>query len=150
MLRPCSFGLPSLEEVSEFEEALGIELPSEYRRFLLEVNGGASVDPNADIRCYFSLAPHIDCSQVDDSTYEIPIHCGRELYDFWTKEEPPLDEETDEQRHVLPIGWDGSADFLVIVLTGDRRGQIMMFDHNSHGLCFLANSLAEFFQNPTL
>ena len=32
----------------------------------------------------------------------------------------------------------------------DARGQIMLFDHDAHDLCYLADSFADFSANPVL
>jgi SMI1 / KNR4 family (SUKH-1) len=99
-------------DVSRFEQEIGHRLPDDYRRFLLEVNGGRPADSCREasfgiMNWFFSLADPNDERSLEGANGGIP--------------EPP-------SRDLLYIGYDGSGTDVYVVLSGERRGQVWIQD----------------------
>jgi cell wall assembly regulator SMI1 len=131
----------SEERLREFEENLGVRLPTEYRQFLKEHNGGRP-KPGG-----FWIERHTDASEVHqfyglhDGPEWLSIDCyaGADRYGI-----PP---------GMLAIGDDGVGNHICIWIEGDERGAITFVDHELHpydqphsleGVTRLASSFAEF------
>src|SRR5215211_2905566 len=100
---------PVVEEstVAMLEQRLGQRLPEDYRRFLLEVNGGRPSDSNRVFRwgvmkTFFSLAG--DEWELVSANSGVPALPSREL---------------------LYVGYASGAR-LLLVLAGERRGQVWL------------------------
>jgi hypothetical protein len=96
-------------DVVAFEKRLGHSLPEDYRRFLLEVNGGYPASSHASyaygaINSLFSLNDTIDANDL----------LQRHIYNGWL---PSLD--------LLCIGYDDGA-HIHIAITGEHRGEIWL------------------------
>jgi len=104
---------PVIDEstVTAFEHSIGHRLPDDYRRFLLEVNGGDPADSNRRapfglLNRFFSLAdPDDDMSLETANSFP----------------EPPSPE-------LLCIGADGTGTAVFVVIAGGRRGQVWTLD----------------------
>jgi hypothetical protein len=105
--------------VHRFEQRLGHELPDDYRRFLLEVNGGRT----AETHCRFTM--HRATRRTEtvlnallslDDPNESRDLATRQLYG------------EDRLPGSLQIGSDDGGSRVVLVLSGPHRGEIWMLD----------------------
>jgi hypothetical protein len=102
--------------VATFEAKNGIQLPPDYRAFLLAHHGGVP-DP-----CFYWVVPGDWGSGVDS------------LYGFGP-DEYRLQVYLDGRKSLrigddlLPIGDDGCCNYLCLALSGPRRGQVVYIDH---------------------
>lgn len=98
-------------EVSAFEARYGCRIPEDYRRFLLEVNGGRLADENARfadgvVNMLFSLNAS---KEADD----LPTRALRSR--------PGL-----PSSDLLYVGYDEGGARILVVVAGDRRGEVWM------------------------
>ncbi|HWO23689.1 MAG TPA: SMI1/KNR4 family protein [Kofleriaceae bacterium] len=98
--------------VTAFEQRLGHRLPDDYRRFLIEVNGGRPGDTHRRasfgvMNWFFSLADPDDERSLAGANSGIPELPSRDL---------------------LCVGYDGSGTDVFVVIAGERRGQVWMQD----------------------
>jgi hypothetical protein len=103
---------PSINEaeVAAFEKQFGHSLPDDYRRFLLEINGGRLADENTSfaygvVNALFSL--------------DVKDHAAADLLTNAT-----------EMRELLPspdllyVGYDEGGGHILIALAGEHRGTV--------------------------
>ena len=150
-------GPASDEQIAALEAHIGFSLPEDYKAFARQHNGGRPEpdafdfinefeDQEEDIVfCFFPLRD-IDCGEMTDITMEDladwPIHCAwddlqndyREIY------------EQDPEQQVLPIGTDGSSNYIAILLEGDGAGSIVFFEHEMARISPLAPDFDAFLE----
>lgn len=100
-------------EIAAFEQRFGATLPDDYRRFLVEVNGGRPADTNA--RC---------SQEVINSLFSLADkeHESRDLETRASRARPDL-----PHPDLLFIGhFDGAR--ILLALTGDHRGEVWSQD----------------------
>ncbi len=97
--------------IASFEQALGSALPAAYRRFLLTTNGGTPNDRNAELAGKHSVVVHVlkSLDEPEDGPRLTPT--PEFAADF-----PSLD--------LLEIGYDAFGNRIVLVVRGDRRGEV--------------------------
>ncbi len=106
----------SEEDVSQFERELGIDLPDDYRQFLLTHNGGR---PEPEV---FPVEGDPDASMVDwflgiqEGAYE---DLRNHLKVFRDRVPPEL----------LPIARDPGDNLIYIAVLGPNRGRVNFWDH---------------------
>ena len=129
------FPLPSEQEVFDLEQKLGIPLPPEYRRFILEYNGGYFSDP-------LIVLSDPDYRQ-DCLTTLWGIHAplpfaelGHDV-DLFDDNDPP---------EILPIGYTIMGNLLYIVTHIEEYGSIGMKLAYSSKTFFMASSIEGFFE----
>ncbi len=114
VVRPSGTSVRS-EELLRFEEALGFDLPDDYRNFLLTFNGGEVV------------------VEHDIWVPEVPFELGVDHFSPFTAPSPFLGvvEARDLQvrhrlclRQALSIGDDGGTGEYYLVLAGEKRGAV--------------------------
>lgn len=98
-------------EVTAFEEWLGHRLPDDYRRFLLEVNGGCPTPhhvcfPNGIVNSLLSLADPNERSDL--LTYALRHRAHSHL--------PSPD--------LLAVGYDAFGGRILLAFTGEHRGTV--------------------------
>ncbi|WP_425618274.1 SMI1/KNR4 family protein [Anatilimnocola sp. NA78] len=152
---PQPAGPTDAKQIAAFEKHIGHKLPSAYREFLLTHNGGRPVpdafmlttddrEPEEDlVLCFFPLRD-ISLGEVDveemDELHTWPLHCAwddlqNDLENLYEMElDPPL----------LPIGTDGSSNYLSLVLSGERAGAVVFLDHETAEDWPLAPSFSAF------
>ncbi len=128
----------SEKKIAEVETRLGINFPSEYKRFLLKHNGGYPTPSE------FSLNGEKDKSNI---SYFLAIHEGESsnllsMANIMAERIP---------GDMLPIAYDDFGNLVLIGVTGLRLGQIFFWDHEqenpedgSASLTYLADSLPVF------
>jgi hypothetical protein len=138
---PNPYGCLSKIILRDFEIKNKINLPEDYRSFLLSNNGG---QPNPS---FFWIQPINDGSSVNNlfGLHNGPIHLSLETYIGGNYLKFP--------NLYLPFGDDGMGNFLCIVLTKDNFGEVVFLDHDLHdfqnldsliGISKIANSFSDF------
>ena len=138
---PLPAGPTNADEIAAFEEHIGHKLPSAHREFLLTCNGGRPI-PDAFtlttedrteedlVMCFFPLRELSLGAVAVEQMEELrtwPLHCAwddlqNDLANLYEIElDPPL----------LPIGTDGSGNYICLVLGGERAGAIVFLDHET-------------------
>jgi cell wall assembly regulator SMI1 len=148
-------GPASEEQISALESQIGATLPEDYKAFLRTHNGGRpapdafsfinDLDEEEEdiVECFFPVRT-VDCSTMEDMTIDDlpdwPVQCAWEDLQRDVRE---LDEcELDNQ--ILPIGTDGSGNYIAIVLDGEHSGSIVFFEHAMGRVSYLAASFSAF------
>jgi hypothetical protein len=136
------FGALSQHTLDEFEQEHGLCLPDDYRRFLLEHNGG---DPAPTNVIDFVEGGRPNSSDVQ---FMYGIHDG----EYWARLEWHLD--TLKGRVVqegLPIAGDSGGNAYVLIARGEREGQVYFWDHEREtdppsyqNMSYVAASFTEF------
>ncbi len=129
-------------QIAAFEKHIGHSLPTAYREFLLTHNGGRPVpdaftlatdDRGAEedlVLCFFPLRNlALGAVQVDelDELRTWPLHCA------WDDLQNDLENlhEMELDPPLLPIGTDGSGNYISLVLSGERAGAVVFLDHET-------------------
>jgi hypothetical protein len=103
------------EEVRHFERTIGHELPVDYRRFLLDVNGGYAPSSN----CVFHVRRD---ATVLNSLYS--LNALDESDDLATRQLYPRYPSNNLPKDALAIGYDEGGGRIVLPLVGPHRGEI--------------------------
>lgn len=116
--------------VEAFESANRIKLPDQHRAFVVMTANGAVGPP------YYGLVPLGAPAGTHSYHFVRPGLLARAfpLTEFWLWEgthdlDDPANAERHEQAHqfgTLPLGTDGDGMDHVLVVTGDKRGQVWM------------------------
>jgi hypothetical protein len=136
---PQPAGATDSSQIAAFEQYIGHPLPPAYRDFLLLHNGGRPV-PDAFtltmgrrseenlVMCFFPLRDLSLGSVGVEELEELrtwPLHCAwddlqNDLKNLYRIElDPPL----------LPVGTDGSSNYICLVLSGEQAGAVVFLDH---------------------
>lgn len=131
------------ENVRRFETTLGIELPADYKSFLLQINGGY---PSDDLE--FNIGDN-DSQSVLSHFYML----GRSNDDIISLEEC-IDDFVQTGRisqNYLPIADDAFGNQICLGICGGEYGQVFFWDHenNSQRMVKIANSFRSFCDNLT-
>jgi hypothetical protein len=111
---------PILEStLTKFENEIGVSLPSDYKEFLLQHNGGC---------------PHPDYFPMQGPTPELSFGELQFLFSFSPGDSLDLrwNLKTYRQRvpsDLLPIGCDPGGNLLCIAISGEQRGAMYFWDH---------------------
>jgi hypothetical protein len=135
------YGSLSQEVLNEFEVSIHTQLPSEYRDFLLQHNGGKPIPS------FFWIIPHEDGSSVNQfyGLYNEPEYLSIKI--FIGKERYGIPES------MLPIGDDGVGNYICMGISIENYGHILFLDHELHpfnepnspdGITKLKDSFTEF------
>lgn len=129
--------LPTEQQVAELESRLGVELPEDYRQYLLEFNGGVFDNPEI-------VSPDEQCpGRGLETMYGVasPIESA-ELGKPW---EIALFDDNDPLI-ALPIGDTAFGDLIILSTAPENFGAIF-FKQASGGWFELAEGIEEFFAN---
>ena len=110
----------SEDDVRRFEQHLGHELPADYRRFLLDVNGGRA--PRSHRVFTLQRDARRDESALDN-LFRLNAPDGQD--DLATAQ---LYRDPKPPEGFLEIGYDGFGCPLVLPLVGQHRGEVWYFD----------------------
>jgi cell wall assembly regulator SMI1 len=108
------------DDVNRIEQELGHVLPADYRRFVLEVNGGHA----AVSHCVFTLRRG---AHQDESTLRglFSLNALDDQDDLVTAQ---LYRDPKPPEGFLEIGYDGFGCPVVLPLVGQHRGEVWYFD----------------------
>jgi hypothetical protein len=113
---------PAITEASvrRFEHQIGHDLPEDYRRFLLEVNGGRT----SEMHCTFVMQR----GHRKDETTLNTLHSLDDSDEDHDLAAHQLFRREDYPENGLRIGYDDGGSALVLILSGPRRGELWMLD----------------------
>ena len=115
----------SIEKIKEFERDYELELPEEYKKFLLLNNGGTPdkvyyIENNADLVVNFFLS-------LGSKKFSL-----EEYIEDWREDKFP--------GQFVPIGEDAFGNIICISFSAETKGQIYFFDHETTDMRFIAPS----------
>jgi hypothetical protein len=130
------FPLPTEQQVADFEARIAAPLPPNYRRFLLEYNGGLFSEPD--------MIPLVDGCPLDGLTFMQGIGVADHTFDL-TRTLYLFDDNYPVQ--ILPIGYTlmGNLIFVVTDPDGDDYGGIGMKIASSDRAFNFGADIEEFF-----
>lgn len=150
-------GPTSAARIDAFERYIGHAIPSPYRDFLNTHNGGRPVPDAFVLRgdrseqenvvmCFFPLCDlargAVKVVAFDDLRVW-PLHCAWD--DLQSDLKNPYETEFDPP--LLPIGTDGSGNYISLLLTGDRAGAVVFLDHETAETTPLAGGFSQFLKS---
>ncbi len=136
------FPLPSKKQVAKLERRIGIQLPSDYRQYLLEYNGGFFTEPR--------IAPPEEGCPLDRLTFLSGIGASTPSAEFASEANLALFDDN-EPPQLIPIGYTMMGNLLYLITSAENNGWIGMKKAFSDDCWFLAEGIADFFgllQNP--
>ena len=99
------------DDIAAFEARIGHRLPDEYRRFLLEVNGGRLAIENTSF----------SCSNIN-MLYSLNI--ADEVHDLLTNAMTERESSLRPSLDLLSVGYDDGGAPILLVLAGEHRGEV--------------------------
>src|SRR5262249_8861394 len=130
------FPLPSEKQVADLEQRLGMEFPSDYRRFILEYNGGIFEEPDI-------VPPNKDCPK-DCLADMSGIGAKYPHAELASKADLALFDNNNPPR-ILPIGYTLMGNLIFLGTHANSRGRIGLKKASSADSFFLAPGIEEFF-----
>jgi hypothetical protein len=135
---------PSEDLLLNFETQVGVNLPEDYRKFLLNYNGGRPIPD------FFWIEDQKDGSCVYEfyglyseiGPYSINYYYGNDLYGI--------------PSSMIPIADDGTGNNICMGVYSDNLGEIFFLDHELHpfhdansmiGISKIADSFTDFLRN---
>jgi hypothetical protein len=130
------FPLPAEEQLAELERRIDIVLPDDYRRFILEFNGGYFREPR--------ITPVGDGCPQDALTYMSGIGASHEYAELGRPSWMMLFEDNMPPK-ILPIGYTAMGGLIILdTAPGDGRGEIY-YKQAFGEFYWIAESIEEFF-----
>jgi hypothetical protein len=130
------FPLPTEKQVSDLEERLGLALPSDYRQFVLDFNGGFFNDPRivsaSDGRCLDGLTV-MDGIGATDPSAELASDDKLVLF------------EDNDPIELLPVGYTLKGGLLLLVTHPEGFGSMILKEAFSDKSHMLADGIEGFF-----
>lgn len=105
-------------DIRRFEHRIGHELPEDYRKFLLEVNGGRT----AEAHCTFTMRKG---GRIGETTLNA-LHSLDDPDPSHDLAAHQLFRREDYPTNGLRIGYDDCGWALVLILSGPHRGELWM------------------------
>jgi hypothetical protein len=152
---PLPAGRTTDAQISAFETYVSYKLPTDYRQFLLQHNGGRP-EPDAFVlkahrgdeedivMCFFPMRDLKVGTASGGDLEELricPLQCA---WDYLQSDLENLYSEAGIEEPLLPKGTDGSGNYLCIVLDGVHAGSIVFLDHETGETFSLAVSFTAF------
>ena len=133
------FPLPTEKQVADLEASLHIELPPDYRQFLLEYNGGFFTEPDiipSDPDCPIDGLNNLGGIGASHRCAELgqPDHGYHP--NWFDENDPPI---------ILPIGYTLMGNLIYLVTEPQGRGVISLKKAYSNEAFDLATGIEEFF-----
>jgi len=130
------FGLPSESQLDELEKRIGVAFPEDYRRFVLEFNGGYFSEPE--------IAPVGQGCPKDGLTCLHGIGASHKDAELGRPSRLALFDDNDPPQ-IVPIGHTGMGGLIILITRPEGRGAIFLkqaFGDFYH----LADGIEEFFE----
>jgi hypothetical protein len=118
-----------------FESQIGCRLPDDYRQFLMAANGG-TVEDDRFCSCDFCIV----CIGGLRDEEHLSLVANRDCYQL-SEDRIPKD--------LLWIMEDAFGNAVCIGISGERRGRIYFWEHESQDTSLLANSFTDFLAGIT-
>jgi hypothetical protein len=110
------FSLPTEDQLADVERRINIVFPDDYRRFLLEFNGGYFCEP--------LITPVGDGCPEDALTYLSGIGASHEYAELGTPWQICLFDNSDSPQ-IVPIGYTVMGGYIILdTAPGEGRGEI--------------------------
>lgn len=138
------FSLPTEKQVADLEQGLGIQLPPDYRQFLLQYNGGVFRTPSI-------IPPSKDCPE-DGLKFLKGLAATYPCAELASEPDLTLFDDNDPPQ-ILPIGNTLMGNLIFLITHPEDRGIIGLKKAFSDQSFFLASGIEEFFgllREPTL
>lgn len=145
-IKPVGFGWefhryhlnPPLKErvLADFEHNHGVTLPTEFRRFVLEVGDGGA-GPAYGLQTYEDWGQWRSQQKTNTVALECPIQPGM-------GETQPLARRTSDTWHKLLLGTieivcEGCSFSIMLIVTGDYRGRVVRVDTEDDGYPYVTD-----------
>ncbi len=134
--------------LTTFEQSVGATLPTDYRQFMLDNNGGIpdhcklmmSFHPDSDGESYFT-----ECECF------FPIHDDEWKDTYEGRLTQPLQrvfeilrDDCPKSTDYIPIGRDPGGNLICLAIKGPSHGAVFFYDHKNHELYPVADSFTAF------
>lgn len=130
------FPLPSKQQIAALEKRIGGPLPPDYRRFILNYNGGYFTEPD--------IVPPAEQCPVDGLTVLYGIGATHHSAELARPASLALFEDNDPVE-ILPIGYTLMGNLLYLITHSEDAGFIGLKRASSDQCFFLAAEIEEFF-----
>jgi hypothetical protein len=127
------FPLLTEHDVADLESRIGVTFPEDYRRFVLEYNGGFFSEP--DIAGPIKRDDALECMDGIRASHPIAELASERSLSLFDDNDPP---------QIIPIGSTVNGALIILTVVGAERGWIV-YKWPSGGSCFLACDIREFF-----
>ncbi|MCE9527543.1 MAG: SMI1/KNR4 family protein [Planctomycetales bacterium] len=131
------FRLPTAVEIARVESSIGTELPQEYRKFLLEYNGGVFSEP--------SISPQRTGCPDDSLMFLHGIGASEESGAELASSSDLALFSDNFPVEMLPIGVTTMNHLLILFTRGDDKGGIFLKPAFILNYFYLASSIGDFF-----
>lgn len=114
-------------ELATFERAHGVELPREYRRFLLEVGDGGDGPPQYGLMP-LGQVPNYHHREADEVLARLHEPFAETEAWIWENDAEPDPARADGvERGALVLGTDGCGLYFLLIVSGAERGKIWLY-----------------------
>ncbi len=130
------FPLPTEQQVVNLERRIRVELPVDYRQFILEFNGGYFTEPE--------IVPPVDECPLDRLTSLRGIRASHPSAELASDSDLSLFTDNDPVQ-TLPIGYTIMGNLLAVITHPEGRGSIFLKKAYSDQWFELADGIEAFF-----
>lgn len=130
------FPLPTESQVADLERRAKVSFPDDYRRFILQYNGGFFNNPDVippDDEC---PSDRLDFLSGIAATHKCAELCSRSSLALFDDNDPP---------EVVPIGYTIMGNLLLMITHPEGNGSIMLKKASEESYFHLADGIDEFF-----
>ena len=123
-------------EVGRFEQDHGIELPLDYREFLLKVGNGCRGPPHYGLLRLGDLPQALSQQEAERAAMPDTLRTAFPFTRPWVWEAGEATEEGDDadvDRGILHLGTDGCGMCWALIVTGPDRGNVWLL--TGEGIC---------------
>jgi hypothetical protein len=129
------FGLPSESQLRELEERIRVAFPDDYRRFVLEYNGGYFREPEITAVSEGCPRDGLTCLHGIGASHPYSELAQPRVLALFDDNDPPT---------IVPIGDTGMGGLIILITDPEGRGEIFL--KQAFGdFYYLADGIAGFF-----
>lgn len=130
------FPLPTEEQVAALERRIGVTFPADYRKYVLEFNGGYFTEPD--------IIPPSNGCPVDGLTEMHGIGASHPAAELASKADLAIFDDNDPPQ-IVPVGYTMTGSLILLVTHPEGRGCIIYKKAFSDESFLLATGIEEFF-----